>query len=356
MTLSVALRHRFPGFELDLAFEAATPGVTALFGPSGSGKSTVLSAVAGLLRPHQARVAVDGAVLADTGAKIWVRPERRRVGLVFQDARLFPHMTVAGNLRYGQRRAPSQGIAFDEVVALLGLEALLGRRPRALSGGEKQRVAIGRALLAQPLLLLMDEPLASLDAARRSEILPYLSRLKTALRLPVLYVTHAMDEVVRLADWLVLLEAGRVRASGSLAALLTRVDLDLAARDDAAAVLPAVVAAHDTARRLTRLQAAGQDLWVPLQAHAVGSAVRLRVPAREVILANAAPEAISLHNTVPCVVHAIAEDGAGAALVELRMGEAALLARVTPDAVDRLGLRAGAAVLALFKSMSIEVL
>jgi molybdate transport system ATP-binding protein len=356
MTLSVALRHGFSGFSVDIAFEAATPGVIALFGPSGAGKSTVLSAVAGLLRADRARVVIDGTVLEDTAARVRMKPERRRVGLVFQDARLFPHMTVAGNLRYGQRRAPSQGIGFDGVVELLGLGALLGRRPIGLSGGERQRVAIGRALLAQPLLLLMDEPLASLDAARRAEILPYLARLKTALRLPVLYVTHALDEVMRLADTLVLIEAGRVRAAGPVASVVGRADLPLAARDDAGALLTGVVAAHDPARRLTQLQCDSQPIWAPLLEHDIGSTLRIRVPAREVVLATAVPQAISLHNVVPCRVRGLVTDaGGGSVLVELGMGQAMLLARVTADAVERLDLHPDAAVLALFKSMALEV-
>src|SRR6185503_14048634 len=205
MSLSVLLRHRFPAMQMDVAFEVPTPGMTVLFGPSGSGKSTIISAAAGLLRPDHCRIVTDGRVLADTASAVWLPPEERRLGLVFQDARLFPHMSVATNLRFGLRRAGRGPISFDEVVALLGIGALLPRRPHTLSGGERQRVAIGRALLAQPHLLLMDEPLASLDAARKAEVLPYLTRLKTALRLPILYVTHDITEVERLADFLVLL-------------------------------------------------------------------------------------------------------------------------------------------------------
>ena len=217
VTLAVALRHRFGTATLDIAFDVPTPGVTALFGPSGVGKSSVLAAIAGLLRPDACRVTLDGERLADTEAGIWQPTERRRVGFVFQDARLFPHLSVAANLRYGLRRAGAGATGFDEVVALLGLSALLARRPHTLSGGERQRVAIGRALLAQPRLLLMDEPLASLDAARKDEILPYLARLDTALRLPILYVTHALDEVAQLADSVVLLAAGRVELAPKLA-------------------------------------------------------------------------------------------------------------------------------------------
>ncbi len=356
VTLAVALTDRRG---LAVAFEVPGAGVTALFGPSGAGKSSVLAAAAGVFRPDACRIMLDGTVLADTAAGIWLPPERRRVGLVFQDARLFPHMTVAANLRYGLRRAPPGAIRFDEVVALLGLAALLARRPRTLSGGERQRVAIGRALLAQPRLLLMDEPLAGLDAARKSEILPYLARLKSALTLPVLYVSHALEEVASLADSLVLLEAGRVLAAGTLEAMAARADLPLARRDDAAALLDARVAVHDTARRLTRLEHGGLSLLVPLLAAPPGTLLRLRIPAREVILARhdaaALGDVLSLHNILPATVRRVAEDR-GAALVELDAGGAALLSRVTSDAVARLGIVPGGAVLALVKSMSVAVL
>ena len=365
--LSVSFRHRRPGFALDVAFEAPTPGVVALFGPSGSGKSSVVAAVAGLLRAEHCRVVVDGEELSR------LAPERRRVGLVFQDSRLFPHMGVAANLRYGLRRAPAGGaIGFDSVVALLGLERLLARRPATLSGGERQRVAIGRALLSQPRLLLMDEPLASLDAGLRDEILPFLGRLRTELALPVLYVTHALGEVARLADTLVLIEAGRVAGAGPVAEVAGRADLALARRDDAAGLLRAVVAGHDAARGLTAasleaggleaggleaggLEAGGQTVWLPLLAASVGTALRLRVPAREVILATEAPRGISVHNVLRCRVGAVAVEG-GVALVELAVDGQPMLARVTPDAVARLGLRAGGAALALVKSVAIEVL
>ncbi|HTW29937.1 MAG TPA: molybdenum ABC transporter ATP-binding protein [Acetobacteraceae bacterium] len=360
MSLQVRLRHRFGAFALDATFEAPAPGVTALFGPSGSGKSTVISAVAGLLRPDFAVIAVGDVVLADSERRIWVPAERRRIGLVFQDSRLFPHLSVESNLRYGLRRVPrgvARAVAMGEVVELLGIGRLLGRRPATLSGGERQRVAIGRALLAQPRLLLMDEPLASLDAARKAEILPYLARLKAALNLPILYVTHALEEVARLADALVLIEGGRVQAAGPLGEVAARADLPLALRDDAGGVLAVRVAAHDAAARLTRLEAGGVVIWVPLLAAPPGAALRVRVPAREVILARAVPAAISVHNMVEAQVRAIAHDTArNAALVELAAGSGRLLARVTPDAVARLGLAPGGAVLALFKSVAVEVL
>jgi molybdate transport system ATP-binding protein len=356
LSLEFALRHSWGGTALDITFEAPTPGVIALFGPSGSGKSSTALAAAGLWRPSWCRVAVDGAVLADTGADVWVPPERRRLGVVFQDARLFPHLGVEANLRYGMRRAPGGPIEFGVVVELLGLEALLRRRVHALSGGERQRVAIGRALLAQPRLLVMDEPLASLDAPRRAEILPYLARLHETLSLPILYVTHALDELSRLADTVVLLAAGRVAAAGPVAEVAARADLPLAARNDAAAVLLTRVASHDPARGLTRLEAGSMAVLVPLLDRPVGAAVRARVPAREVALARGVmPGAMSFQNMVPGRVRRVVAAGPRAALVELEAGGAALLARVTPDAAARLGLAPGVEAVALFKSVGVEV-
>jgi molybdate transport system ATP-binding protein len=357
LTLLVRLRHRVADAAIDVAFEVPTPGLTVVFGASGAGKSTVIAAVAGLLRPDHCRVVLDDVVLADTDAGIWVPPESRRAGLVFQDARLFPHMSVGTNLRYGLRRAPAGPIGFGEVVALLGIGALLDRRPHTLSGGERQRIAIGRALLAQPRLLLMDEPLASLDAARKAEILPYLADIETALRLPVLYVTHAMEEVARLADAVVLMDGGSVTAVGSLLDMTSRADLPLARRDDAAAVLPARVRSHDPARQLSRIEACGASLLVPLLREPIGTEIRIRIPAREVILANEAPSAISVHNIVSGSVRAVTQDVTRhAALVEIALPDGAFLARVTPDAISRLGLSPGAPVLALIKSVAIEVL
>jgi molybdate transport system ATP-binding protein len=357
MSFSLALRHRFPSFELDIDFTVQSPGVTVLFGPSGSGKSTIINAAAGLLRPDTCRIELDGRVLADRRAGIWLQPEQRRAGLVFQDSRLFPHMSVATNLRFGMRRAPPGSIGFDEITGLLGIGGLLGRRPHTLSGGERQRVAIGRALLSQPHLLLMDEPLASLDATRKAEILPYLARLKTALNLPVLYVTHALDEAVQLADSLVLVEAGRVVASGTVSEVAARADLPLARRDDAGALLICRVQENDVARALTRLEGGGAMFWVPLLDLPVGAGCRIRIPAREVILAGRPPDAISLHNVVPGTVRRIAEDVVRrSVVVEIGLPEGGLLSRVTPDAVVRLGLTPGSPVLALIKSTSIEVL
>jgi molybdate transport system ATP-binding protein len=357
MSLNILLRHRFASVQMDMAFEVPTPGLTALFGPSGAGKSTIIAAAAGLLRPEECRIEVDGRVLADTMSGVWLPPERRRMGLVFQDARLFPHMSVATNLRFGLRRAVPGPVQFDDVIDLLGIHALLSRRPHTLSGGERQRVAIGRALLAQPHLLLMDEPLASLDAARKAEIMPYLTRLKTAMRLPVLYVTHSLEEVAQLADSMVLINAGRVIGCGPISEMAARVDLPLAQRDDAAALLQCRVARHDIERELSLLEGAGVALWVPLLDAPIGAERRIRIPAREVILAGKAPEAISLHNVVPGEVRRIAPDtGNRSVLVEIALPNGTLISRVTPDAINRLALAPSTSVLALIKSTSIEVM
>ncbi len=354
---AVALDHRFGSFQVNVAFEVPLAGITVLFGPSGAGKSTIINAAAGLFRPDRCRIEINGVVLADTRAGIWLPPERRRVGMVFQDSRLFPHMSVAGNLRFGMRRVAPGAIKFDEIVDLLGIGGLLGRRPHSLSGGERQRVAIGRALLAQPHLLLMDEPLASLDTARKAEILPFLIRLKSALGLPTLYVTHALDEAAQLADKLVLVDAGQVVADGTVSDVAARADLPLARRDDAGAVLICRVEENADRRGLTRLDGGGATFWVPLLNRPVGAGCRIRIPAREVILARQSPEAISLHNVVPGIVRRITDDPVrGSVMVEIGLPDGGLLSRVTPDAIERLKLSPGSPVLGLIKSTSIEVL
>ena len=369
--LEVALRHRFPGqgvfrrasrrdgFALDLAFAAPGAGVTALFGPSGCGKSTVLAAVAGLLRPREGRVALDGTALLDTARGVFVPPERRRCGVVFQDARLFPHLSVEGNLRYGTRRAPpgATGPGLEEVVALLGIGHLLARRPGRLSGGERQRVALGRALLARPRLLLMDEPLAALDAARRAEVLPFLARLREAARLPILYVTHALEEVDALADRLVLVEAGRLVAEGPVEALALRTDLPaLAARRDAGALLACTVAGHDPARGLTRLAFAGGELAVPMRGEAApGTRVRVRLRARDVAVATEAPRGLSTQNLLLTTLVAVDEAPSPHEMfLQLALGPTALLARVTRDSVARLGLAPGMPVWAVVKAVTFD--
>lgn len=357
--LEVALRHRFgrDGFALDAAFTAPASGVTALFGPSGCGKSTILGAVAGLLRPAEGRVALDGMVALDTGAGVFIPPERRRFSMVFQDARLFPHLSVETNLRYGLRRAPrgAAGPAFEEVVELLGIRPLLARRPGRLSGGERQRVALGRALLARPRLLLMDEPLAALDAARRGEVLPFLARLGDVARIPVLYVTHALDEVDALADRLVLIEAGRVLAAGPVEELAARTDLPLAARRDAGSLIACIVEAHDPERGLTRLGFAGGAFHVPLRADRLGTRARIRLRARDIAVATEVPRGISTQNILPATLIGIADiPSAQEVFLRLAMGETPVLARVTRDSVSRLRLSPGMALWAVVKAVTFD--
>jgi molybdate transport system ATP-binding protein len=353
MTLQVALQHRFPGFALDVAFDAP-PGVTALFGRSGSGKTTVINAVAGLLRPDRGRVTVGGVTLLDTARGLHLPPHRRRIGYVFQDARLFPHLTVRQNLLYGRWFAPgSKGAAPDRIVELLGIGALLDRRPGALSGGERQRVAIGRAILSAPQLLMLDEPLAALDEARKAEILPYLERLRDELRLPILYVSHAMSEVARLASTVVLVEAGRVTAAGPAAGVLsdpaTAPGLGLR---EAGALLAARVAAQD-ADGLTRLDCAAGPLWLPRIAAPVGAGLRLRILAQDVILATARPERISALNILPATVRDIRIGEGPGALVRLDLAGDVLLVRITRRSAEALALVPGLPVFAILKALSV---
>jgi molybdate transport system ATP-binding protein len=355
--LEISIRKRLGAFALDAQFATRARGLTALFGPSGSGKSTIVAAIAGLLRPASGRIVAGGETLFDAARGIDVPAERRRVGYVFQDARLFPHLKVRDNLAYGLKRAPAgdRAIGFDAVVELLGIGPLLERRPLRLSGGEKQRVAIGRALLAQPRLLLMDEPLASLDAARRLEILPYVERLRDELGLRIVYVSHTLEEVLRLASTIVVVDAGRVVAQGTPAELAQRRDLQpFFGRFEAGAVLEGRVASHDEAHRLTRVDLGRHVLVLPRLALAAGAAVRVRVRARDVILAVAPPEGLSVQNVLPGVVTEIVEEPGSHAEVKLDAAGIALLARVTRDSVHRLGLAPGRPVFALVKSVAID--
>jgi molybdate transport system ATP-binding protein len=354
MMLSVSLSHRFPGFTLDAAF-TAPPGVTALFGRSGSGKSTVINAVAGLLRPNQGRVACGDSVLLDTGAGLMLPPHRRRLGYVFQDARLFPHLTVRQNLLYGRWFAPrTTGGEFDRIVDILGIGALLQRPPGALSGGERQRVAIGRAILSNPRMLLMDEPLAALDEARKAEILPYLERLRDDLALPILYVSHSVAEVARLATSVVLMEAGRVITTGPASEVLADPSIAPAlGLREAGALLEARLVAQD-ADGLSRLETGGGPVWVPRVAASPGSTLRLRILAQDVMLALRRPQDISALNILSATVEDIRPGEGPGAMVRLRVGDGRLLARVTKRSVQGLGLQPGQPVFAVLKAVSIS--
>ncbi|MCP5372765.1 MAG: molybdenum ABC transporter ATP-binding protein [Hyphomicrobiales bacterium] len=354
--LEVAIEKRLGDFRLDAAFTAGGR-LTALFGRSGSGKTSVVNALAGLSRPDAGRIALDGRVLFDSVAGVHVPARRRRVGYVFQDARLFPHLTVRGNLAYGMKLVPpaERRLDFDAVVDLLGLGALLGRHPRTLSGGEAQRVAIGRALLASPRLLLMDEPLASLDAPRKQEILPLIERLRDQVEMPIVYVSHSLDEVIRLADTMVLLSDGAVVASGGVEELMSRLDLrPLTGRYEAGAVIGATVAEPDAGYGLTRLAFHGHSLHVPRLDLPAGTGLRVRIRARDVALSLQAPTGISILNVFPGTVAAIeaAEDGPQVdVLVDVGTP---LVARITRRSLTELGLAVGRPVHALVKAVAID--
>ena len=318
-------------FRLDVDLTLPGRGITALFGPSGSGKTTCLRAIAGLEHVNDGYVAVGGAVWQDEARRIFVPTHRRSLGYVFQEASLFAHLSVRANLEFGMKRVPRSERRFepDEVARLLGIWELLERRPGGLSGGERQRVAIARALLASPRLLLMDEPLAALDLRRRQEILPYLERMHDALSIPIIYVSHAPDEVARLADHLVLLDGGRVVASGPLSETLARADLPPSFADDAGVVLDTVLEGHE-ADALSRLRFDGGVLYVGQRREAIGTHLRCRIHARDVSLALQRPGGTSIVNLLPARVTACAAtDTPGHVLVQLRMGLSPLLARIT---------------------------
>jgi molybdate transport system ATP-binding protein len=351
--LEVAVRHTFPGFTLDAAFRAP-PGVTVLFGRSGSGKTTIVNAVAGLLMPDAGRVASGDWPLLDTEAGIRLKPHRRRLGYIFQEGRLFPHLTVEQNLSYGAWFAPKGAAREDmgRVVDLLGIGHLLDRRPGALSGGEKQRVAIGRALLSSPCLILADEPLAALDEARKAEILPYFERLRDEVRVPILYVSHSASEVARLATTVVALDAGRVVAQGPATQVLGDPAILPAGAREAGAVLTARVARHH-ADGLTELDAGGLPLYLPRVAQAPGADLRVRIAAHDVILSRTRPEGLSALNILPGVVHEVRPGEGPGAIVALDTKAGRILARVTRRSADALGLTPGVAVHAIVKAVSV---
>lgn len=347
-----------PGFSLDVQLDLPPRGVTALFGPSGSGKTTCLRILAGLERRARASVLVDGVTWQDSERRLFVPTHRRALGYVFQEASLFDHLTVAQNLRFGHDRTPAQARrhGWDHGLDLLGIAHLLDRRPHELSGGERQRVAIARALATSPQLLLMDEPLAALDSARKAEILPWLEQLHERLDMPVVYVTHALDEVARLADHLVLLEAGRVMAEGPVIEMLARVDLPLAHGDGAGALVEAVTCGLQTASGLCELRFDGGTLLLP-QTRAEPlpdrTPVRVRIQARDVSLSMVRPEHTSVLNCLPAVITDLGDDGPGQVLVGLRLGQSTrLLARISRLSCDRLALAPGLALYAQIKGVA----
>lgn len=354
--LQIRLRLPRSGFELAADLQLPGQGISVLFGPSGSGKTSLLRCVAGLERAQAARIVVGGEVWQDDHAGIWLPTHRRPLGYVFQEASLFDHLDVLGNLQYGQRRVRSgqARATLDAAVELLGIGHLLQRRPGTLSGGERQRVAIARALATEPRVLLLDEPLAALDPARRQEVLPWLERLRDELAMPMLYVTHSVDELARLADHLVVLEQGRVRASGPAAALMTAIDPPVFDGEHAASLLQGKVVAIDAPWHLMQVAMPGGRLWLRDSGLPVGTAVRLRVLARDVSLTLAEPQGTSIQNHLPCTLGEVADDAhPSQCLVQLRCGPSLLLARVTRRALQQLDLKPGDAVWAQVKSVAL---
>ncbi|MCX7175924.1 MAG: molybdenum ABC transporter ATP-binding protein [Proteobacteria bacterium] len=354
MSISASFELAYPGFVLDVNLDLPGRGVTALFGPSGCGKTTVLRCMAGLTRPTRGRLVVNGEIWQDDDS--FLPTHRRHLGYVFQDAGLFSHLSVRRNLEYGRSRVPASvhRVAFERTVDLLDIGHLLERMPAGLSGGERQRVAIAQALLTSPRLLLMDEPLASLDIPRKQEILPYLGRLRDELEIPVLYVSHSPDEVARLADHIVVMEGGRAVAQGPLAETLIRLDLPIHLGEDAGAVFDATVAERDAEWHLARVVFDGGELWVRDGGAALGQRVRVRVLARDVSVACSRHDDVSIMNLLPATVLAHhGEDHPALVLVQLRIGNTVLLARLTRRSAQRLDLATGRQVWIQIKAVAL---
>ena len=354
MTLEVSLTHRFEAFSLQVEVTAAA-GITAIFGRSGAGKTTLANAVAGLVSPVAGRISLAGVVLFDSRLGINVPPQERRIGYVFQDGRLFPHLSVLGNLKFGARFAGEPVTVAQEkrIIDMLGLGPLLSRRPATLSGGEQQRVAIGRALLSAPQLLIMDEPLAALDGLRKAEILPYLERLRDEAGLPMLYVSHAIDEIARLADTLVVLQDGLVMRAGPALELFCDPDaVPLIGVRDAGAVLVATIMAYDS-DGLCALSVSGGTVHLPGVTGEIGRQLRLRVLAQDIILATERPQNISALNILPVVVTSLRYGYGPGVAVGLQLGDEKLLARITKRSATQLGLERGQSCFAILKATTV---
>jgi len=358
MSIVARFNRAFSNFALEVDLELPGRGVSALFGHSGSGKTTLLRCIAGLERAPGGYLEVNGAVWQDDSRALFKPTHQRPLGYVFQEASLFPHLTVRRNLEYGMQRVPhaERRVALEQAIELLGISHLLERKPDLLSGGERQRVGIARALATSPRLLLMDEPLAALDLKRKREILPYLERLHDELDIPLLYVTHSPEEVAQLADHLVLLEQGRVRAAGPLTELMTRLDLPLAHEEEASAVIDAVVAEHDAHYHLTTLEFDGGRMTVGRSSQPLGARVRLRIHARDVSLSLQRHDDSSILNILPAQVMAIENAGVAQVLVKLCLGSGGctpLLARITRKSADALALAVGMPLYVQIKSVAL---
>ncbi|BBP02590.1 molybdenum import ATP-binding protein ModC [Sulfuriferula plumbiphila] len=355
-TIGARFKLDYSGFSLDVDLDLPGRGVTALFGHSGSGKTTLLRCIAGLERVADGFLQVNGAVWQDDAKRIYLPTHQRPLGYVFQEASLFPHLNVRRNLEYGMKRVPAseRRVSLDQAIELLGIGALLAQKPGTLSGGERQRVGIARALAVSPKILLMDEPLVALDLARKQEILPYLEHLHDELEIPILYVSHAPDEVARLADHIVVMDGGRVLANGPLSETLARLDLPIRLGEDAGVVVDAIVGMRDKKWHLLRADFAGGGLWVRDMGAAMGEPVRIRILARDVSLALARPDNTSILNQLHGKVVALADDThPSLALIRLQVGDVPLLGRVTKLSADTLGLAPGKSVWVQVKSVAL---
>lgn len=354
--ISVRVTKALPGFNLDVDFTAPARGITALFGRSGAGKTSVIRAIAGALRPDKGRIAISDSVFFDSTAQIDQPVHKRRVGYVFQDARLFPHLSVEYNLLYGFKRAQApRRFEPDPIIALLDLGSILKRRTHMLSGGERQRVAIGRALLSQPALLLMDEPLSSLDPPRKAELLPYIEGLRDRFELPILYISHAFNEVLRLADQLVVIEAGKAVRSGPLLDIAADRQLtELIGRFDAGSIIECTIASHDERAAMSTLAFRGGELRVPSVELPVGQHLRVRIRARDVAIALAEPQNISITNRLSGRIVAMAAEDGPYTEVVVDVGGTSIRALITRESVGRLALSPGMQVWALIKSVAFD--
>lgn len=341
-------------FDLQVDLTLPDQGVTALFGPSGCGKTTLLRAIAGLDRHGNGLLKTRSTVWQDDST--FVPPHRRSLGYVFQEASLFPHLNVRQNIEYGYKRSPEndRSVSLDNTIALMGLENLLVQKPNKLSGGERQRAAIAQALVASPKLLLMDEPLTALDNASKQEIIPYLETLKVQLNIPMVYVSHTVEEVARLADNMILMNAGRITARGATQEMLTRLDIDYAYENDATSIVEGTVSGHDEPYQLTYIKCGSEHFTIPYRTFKIGSPVRLRLKARDLSITLERPTQSSILNIFPATVDSLAEDGTAQANVRLLLGENPILARITRKSVAHLNLKPGKHVFLQVKSVSLQ--
>lgn len=355
-SLDFDVQVAYAGFALDAKASVALTGITAVFGQSGSGKTTLLRTLAGLERLASGRIAFAGETWLDDDPRSLRPAHARAIGYVFQDARLFSHLDVRGNLAYAARRIRGrEGPGLETVVAALDLQPLMSRQPATLSGGERQRVALARALLTAPRMVLMDEPLASVDGRRKRDILPYIERLPRDFSIPVLYVTHAIDEVAALADDMLLMSSGRIAAAGPVAETLSRLDLfPLTGRFETGAVLKVRVTGHDVRDHLSEVAFDGGQLVIPLTRAAIGSDIRIRIRARDVVLATAAVEGLSANNVLGGVVTGVRADAGTYLDVAIACGSAQLIARITHRSARRLSIEPGQSVSVVIKSITID--